>query len=57
MSTLERVKRWTENRRPLTPSLGQSAISFFYFETGRPDIELFFFGPPIVSSDLAFIFG
>ncbi|KAL1490919.1 hypothetical protein ABEB36_011591 [Hypothenemus hampei] len=60
MSILERAKLWTENQRPLTPSLGQSAISFFNFEgpaDSQPEIELFFFGPPIVSSDLAFIFG
>ncbi|XP_066137401.1 glucose dehydrogenase [FAD, quinone]-like [Euwallacea fornicatus] len=60
MSILEIVKAWTENERPFTPNLGQTAISFFNFEgpeDSRPEIEMFFFGPPLVTSDLAYIFG
>ncbi|CAG9766880.1 unnamed protein product [Ceutorhynchus assimilis] len=59
MTIQEHVKLWTENKRPLTPSLGQTAISFFNFEgpeDSQPEIELFFFGPPLVTSDLAVIF-
>ncbi|XP_050296427.1 4-pyridoxate dehydrogenase-like [Anthonomus grandis grandis] len=59
-SISEHVKLWTQNKRPLTPSLGQTAISFFNFEGpegSQPEIELFFFGPPLLTSDLAYVLG
>ncbi|XP_066158827.1 4-pyridoxate dehydrogenase-like [Euwallacea fornicatus] len=56
----ENVKLWTENKRPLTPSLGQQTISFWNFmgpDDGQPEIEFFFFGPPMITSDIASILG
>lgn len=60
-NTLEEdVRLWTQNRRPLTPSLGQQTISFWNFigpEDSVPEIEFFFFGPPLITPDIALIFG
>ncbi|CAH1183170.1 unnamed protein product [Ceutorhynchus assimilis] len=59
-SILENVKLWTENKRPLTPSMGQQIVSFWNFlglEGTVPEIELFFFGPPLISYHLAAILG
>ncbi|XP_066245363.1 alcohol dehydrogenase [acceptor]-like [Euwallacea similis] len=56
----ENVKLWTENKRPLTPSLGQQTISFWNFigaNDSQPEIEFFFFGPPMITSDIALILG
>ncbi|XP_050310086.1 glucose dehydrogenase [FAD, quinone]-like [Anthonomus grandis grandis] len=56
----EQVRLWTRNQRPLTPSLGQQAVSFWNFEgpeSGQPEVEFFFFGPPMLSEDLALYLG
>ncbi|XP_048519075.1 uncharacterized GMC-type oxidoreductase Mb1310 [Dendroctonus ponderosae] len=56
----ENVRLWTQNLRPLTPSLGQQTISFWNFigpADGQPEVEFFFFGPPLVTPDLALILG
>lgn len=56
----EKVKSWLQNERALTPSLGQQAISFWNFlgpEDSQPEIEFFFFGPPVNWHDLAFVLG
>ncbi|KAL1491046.1 hypothetical protein ABEB36_011702 [Hypothenemus hampei] len=57
---LDKVKSWTDNKRALTPSLGQQAISFWNFlgpDDGQPEIEFFFFGPPVNWHDLAEVLG
>lgn len=54
------MRLWTQNLRPLTPSLGQQTISFWNFigpPDSVPEIEFFFFGPPLITSDIALILG
>ncbi|KAH1003121.1 hypothetical protein HUJ05_011063 [Dendroctonus ponderosae] len=60
ITLLQMVDLWKRNLRPLTPSLGQQTVSFWNFigpEDSQPEVEFFFFGPPLITPDIAVILG